>query len=67
MKFTRSIFKDEKGQSALEYILIVAGVLIIALLVYVFVMDNFFKQSSSSSNETTSEITDALRKARGNS
>ena len=60
------MLRDEKAQGSLEYILLVAGVLILAILVFVFVKSNFFNQGSQSSKESSNEITDALKKAREN-
>ena len=60
------MFDDEKAQGSLEYILLVASVLVLVVLVFVFVQSNFFKQSAHSSNKTTSQVSDALKKAREN-
>ena len=66
IKVKRTMLRDEKGQGSLEYILLIAGVLVLAVLVFVIAQSNFFKQGAKSSNETTSEITNALKNAREN-
>ena len=51
-----SFWKNEKGQGAFEYILLLAGVLLIVVLVIFLLRSNLFGGAAKSVNETQSQF-----------
>lgn len=51
-----SFWKSEKGQGAFEYILLLAGVLLIVVLVIFLLRSNLFGGAAKSVNETQSQF-----------